>query len=74
MTEPREPQAETAADPGLEVSPEMIQDLDVTDDGADKVADGPDGPDSQLNHDLEGKPIHKAWPGNPEFPPPPSAL
>jgi hypothetical protein len=67
MTEPREPQAEAAADPGLEVSPEMIQDPDVTDDDADNVVGGPDG----QHHQLDGKPVHKAWPGNPIFPLPP---
>jgi len=66
MTEPREPQAEAAADPGLEVSPEMIQDLDVTDDDAGS-------PDVQPKQTY-GKPVHKAWAGNrppSDAPPPP---
>lgn len=44
MTEPRdtqrEPQAQAAADPGPEVRPEVIQDLDVTGDAADRIAGG----------------------------------
>jgi hypothetical protein len=70
MTEPREPQAEAAADPGLEVSPEMIQDPDVTGDDADNVVGSPDDQPKQ----TYGKPIHKAWAGNtvaPDAPPPP---
>jgi hypothetical protein len=70
MTEPREPQAEAAADLGLEVSPEMIQDLDVTDDDADNVAGSPDVQPKE----TYGKPVHKVWAGNrppSDAPPPP---
>jgi hypothetical protein len=40
MTEQRDLQAKAAADPGLEVRPELIKDLDVTGDDADNVAGG----------------------------------
>jgi hypothetical protein len=62
MTEPREPQAEAAADPGLQVSPEMTQNPDVTGDDADNPDDQP--------KQTYGKPVHKAWAGNREFLPP----
>jgi hypothetical protein len=40
MAEPRKRQAEAAADPGPEVRPEVIQDLDVTGDHADGIVGG----------------------------------
>jgi len=40
MTEQREPQAEAAADPGLEVRPELIKDLDVTGEDAVDIVGG----------------------------------
>ena len=49
MTEPRNIQAEAAADPG----PEEIQDLDVTGDDADRVAAG-DGPTEQVSFNYGG--------------------
>lgn len=40
MTEPRDLPAEAGADPGPEVKPEAIQDLDVTGDDADGIVGG----------------------------------
>jgi hypothetical protein len=49
MTEPRELQAEAAADPGPEVRPELIKDLDVTGDDAEDVAGGCSWTHTSLN-------------------------